>query len=316
MRRAYDVAPVIGLDLTEFAVLLALADEAEADGSMGPRARTGAPYLGRKVCTTTRTIQRTIPKLIDRGLVALLNPGHGGNNRYRIVIPDDDTLSQSDYDTVSQSENLGYDTVSQSENPDYDTVSQSENPDYDTVSQSENLGYDTVSQSGTTQCRTSYDTVSHQVRHSVVRNTPTNPTNPTSQTVAPTQAVMPLADQHRPKPVRATDDPIKRHAHGDPIKRHAHGLATFAFEQPVKPNTKFPAVMALIESELRAGSAVDDVRSAIEESDLTWTSGSLRFAVNAVRRRRKPRRDPLVRNDVPLDVALANAFSTEQKAAR
>jgi hypothetical protein len=74
-------------------------------------------------------------------------------------------------------------------------------------------------------------------------------------------------------PPRATDDPIKR---------HAHRLAVFAHEQPQKPVTRggFPAVMARIEAELVAGTSVQHIQAAIEAGDITWTADGFRMAIS------------------------------------
>jgi hypothetical protein len=76
----------------------------------------------------------------------------------------------------------------------------------------------------------------------------------------------------------------------DPVKRAAHKLTVFAFEQKPAPVTRggFPAVMARIEAELRAGTSDADIKAAIVAGDLTWTADGLRNAIN--RARPQPRR--------------------------
>jgi hypothetical protein len=75
---------------------------------------------------------------------------------------------------------------------------------------------------------------------------------------------------------RATDDPVKA---------HAHRLTVLAFEQPVKPNLReggkgaFPAAMALLEAQLRAGSTVQALERAIVAGVEVWTKAGLQTAV-------------------------------------
>lgn len=83
---------------------------------------------------------------------------------------------------------------------------------------------------------------------------------------------------------RATDDPVKD---------HAHRLAMLAFEQTPKPVTRggFPAVMARIEDELRAGTVEGHIRAAIIAGDVTWTADGLRTAIGRAKPRAATRKD-------------------------
>lgn len=83
---------------------------------------------------------------------------------------------------------------------------------------------------------------------------------------------------------RATDDPLVR---------HAHGLATLAYDQTPKPVTRggFPAVLARIEAELRAGTTEQAIRAAIVAGNVTWTADGLRTAIGRAKPRRNGNRD-------------------------
>lgn len=84
-------------------------------------------------------------------------------------------------------------------------------------------------------------------------------------------------------PAKATDDPVKR---------HAHALTVLAFEQPEKPVVRgdgaagFPATMAIFERLLRAGQPVQGLRTAIEGGYVTvWTVAGIQTAIAQARGR-------------------------------
>jgi hypothetical protein len=76
--------------------------------------------------------------------------------------------------------------------------------------------------------------------------------------------------------------PARELVTSDPVKRHAHELTILAFEQPQKPVTRggFPAVMARIEAEVRAGTSIQAIKAAIVAGDVTWTADGLRTAIS------------------------------------
>lgn len=80
-------------------------------------------------------------------------------------------------------------------------------------------------------------------------------------------------------------------ATSDPIKRTAHRLTIYAFEQTPKPVTRggFPAVMARIEAELRAGTTDKAIKAAIDAGDVTWTADALRNAISRARPQQRRR---------------------------
>lgn len=110
--------------------------------------------------------------------------------------------------------------------------------------------------------------------------------------------------------------PAKRHI-DDALGRHAHRLAQLAFEQPVKPELTgrgeaFPATLALIERQLRAGTPVDQVQQAIEVGVDVWTLHGLQTAI-AKLPKNKPNRDPLRRGGPSLRDRRAAVIASEQR---
>jgi hypothetical protein len=65
----------------------------------------------------------------------------------------------------------------------------------------------------------------------------------------------------------------------DPLTKRAHELAKFAFDQPLKPVSTFPAVLKRISAALRGGRSDDEVRAAIVAGDVVWTSEGLHYAI-------------------------------------
>ena len=53
----------------------------------------------------------------------------------------------------------------------------------------------------------------------------------------------------------------------------------FAFEQPLKPVSKFPAVLKRIVAALEGGHSDEEVRAAITAGDVVWTNEGLRYAI-------------------------------------
>lgn len=106
--------------------------------------------------------------------------------------------------------------------------------------------------------------------------------------------------------------PIEKPTETDPVKRHAHLLAVLAHEQTPKPVTRggFPAVMARIEAELRAGTTVNAIEAAIKAGDVTWTADGLRTAIS----RAKPRQDPMRRGGPTIAGDMARIAAHEAQA--
>jgi hypothetical protein len=95
---------------------------------------------------------------------------------------------------------------------------------------------------------------------------------------------------HKPKPVEPQPGnhlpaPAAPRATDDPLVAHAHKLTVLAFEQPIKPvlreNGKgaFPAVLSLIEKQLRAGSSVQAIERAIKAGVEVWTQAGLQTSI-------------------------------------
>jgi biotin operon repressor len=142
------------------------------------------------------------------------------------------------------------------------------------------------------------------------------PTSPVQQ--GGTSPVQHKQESRKRQPSTETSAPLAP-ALDDPIKLHAHKLAVLAFEQPVKPVTRggFAAVMARIESELRAGTIEQHIRAAITAGDVTWTADGLRTAISKAKPR-KSQHDPLRRSEAPTlgkRVARARELQDQRKRA-
>jgi hypothetical protein len=65
----------------------------------------------------------------------------------------------------------------------------------------------------------------------------------------------------------------------DPLTKRAHELTKFAFEQPLKPVSKFPAVLKRIYAALESGRSDEEVRATIVAGDVVWTNEGLHYAI-------------------------------------
>jgi len=111
---------------------------------------------------------------------------------------------------------------------------------------------------------------------------------------------------------------LERASPAEPLERQARALTTLAFEQPLKPSlrssggSEFLAALGIIRKELKRGTAVNDLRTAIESGIEVWTQAGVQTAVAHARRRKA---DPVHRGtSLRSTIAEAAKAEAERKA--